>query len=176
MTNKLLILLLAALCASAAAVDRAIILEGAELITVEGPAAPSSARHPEYLSDQIYRRQSDIVNIFNEIYNENPEVQGRLVVMFTLEADGTVSGCVPVENTTGSEELAERICGFIESWWLLRCPEEAYQTWATVTVPYEFLPADEPAADTETAVDEDDGDMEDEDDGGAAATNPYENL
>ena len=136
MIRKLTLIVLVLICTMSPAVDRAIIFEGAELIGVEGPAAPSAARHPEHLSELIFQHQTEIVNIFNEVFNEDPSITGRLVVMFTLEADGRVSGCVATENETGSQELADRICEMIEGWWLTSCWEEAYQSWVTVSVPY----------------------------------------
>jgi len=154
MNRKLWLILLCAV-AACSAVDQKIIFEGAELITVDGPAAPAANRHPEVLSEQLYKRQERIVDIYNEFYFEDPSVVGLIEVMFTLEADGSVSGCIPLVNETGSAELAKRICDNIMGWSLPHVAEDAYQSWVTVSVPYEFLPTgDEEPVEGETEVDE----------------------
>jgi hypothetical protein len=120
------------------------IQEGVELIQVEGPAAESSMRHPQVISEQLYKRQSGVVAVYNDFYFANEEIVGDMRVMFTLEADGTISGCIPVENTTGSPELADAVCNLICTWTLPPVPEAEYQGWVTVTVPYRFIPPRQP--------------------------------
>ncbi len=144
MGRKVLILILLLALLAVAKSEHRVIQEGVELILVEGPAAGSSKRHPEVLSEQLYKRQDRIVDIYNEFYFENEEIVGDIKVMFTLEADGSVSGCIPVENTTGSLELAHAICENILTWTLVPVPEAEYQSWVTVTVPYMFMPPKQP--------------------------------
>jgi|GEM_PF-3504148 len=140
---SLILVLLAALPAVAVS-DFQAIQEGVELIDIEGPAAGSSQRHPQIISEQLYKRQSAIVDIYNDYYFDDENIVGDMVVMFTLEPDGTISGCIPVENTTGSLELAHSICDLILSWTLTSVPEAEYQSWVTVTVPYKFMPPRRP--------------------------------
>ncbi|MCK4595027.1 hypothetical protein KAU45_11030 [bacterium] len=144
MGRKVLILILLPALLAIAKSEHQVIQEGVELILVEGPAAGSSKRHPEVLSEQLYKRQNRIIEIYNEFYFVNEEIVGDIKVMFTLEMDGTISGCVPVENTTGSPELAHAICENILTWTLLSVPEAEYQSWVTVTVPYKFMPPKQP--------------------------------
>jgi len=139
-----LVLVFLVVLPAAAVSDFQVIQEGVELIQVEGPAAGSSQRHPEVISEQLYKRQSSIVDVYNDFYFENEEIVGDMRVMFTLEADGTISGCIPVENTTGSLELADAICELIGTWTLPSVPEAEYQSWVTVTVPYKFMPPRQP--------------------------------
>ncbi len=120
------------------------IQEGVDLIQVEGPAADSSQRHPQIISEQLYKRQSAIVDIYNKFYFDDESIVGEMKLMFTLEADGTISGCIPVQNTTGSPELAHAICDLILTWTLPSVPEAEYQSWVTVTVPYNFIPPRQP--------------------------------
>ncbi len=144
MGRKVLILILLPVLLAVAKNEHQVIQEGVELILVEGPAAGSSMRHPEVLSEQLYKRQNRIIEIYNEFYFENEEIVGDIKVMFTLEMDGIISGCVPVENTTGSPELALAICENILTWTLPSVPEAEYQSWVTVTVPYIFMPPRQP--------------------------------
>ncbi len=139
-----LILVLVAVLPAAAVSDFQAIQEGVDLIQVEGPAADSSQRHPQIISEQLYKRQSAIVDIYNKFYFDDESIIGEMKLMFTLEADGTISGCIPVENTTGSPELAHAICDLILTWTLPSVPEADYQSWVTVTVPYNFIPPREP--------------------------------
>ncbi|MCX7022840.1 MAG: hypothetical protein NTW26_11340 [bacterium] len=138
-----ILVLLAALPAAAVSEFQAI-QEGVELIKVEGPAAGSSQRHPQIISEELYKRQSAIVDVYNGFYFEDQSIVGDMKVMFTLEADGTISGCIPVENTTGSVKLADAICELIVTWTLPPVPEADYQGWVTVTVPYIFMPPRQP--------------------------------
>ncbi|HDR06928.1 MAG TPA: AgmX/PglI C-terminal domain-containing protein [Candidatus Coatesbacteria bacterium] len=124
--------------------DFAAIQEGVELIEVEGPAAGSSQRHPEVVSEELYKRQNAVVDIYNRYYFDNPEITGDMRLMLTIEADGKVSGCVPIENTTGSLELAREVAELILTWTLPSVPEAEYQSWVTVTVPYRFMPPRQP--------------------------------
>ncbi|HUT99426.1 MAG TPA: hypothetical protein VM054_10175, partial [bacterium] len=139
-----LALVLLVVLPAAAVSDFQVIQEGVELIQVEGPAAGSSQRHPEVISEQLYKRQSAVVDAYNDFYFEDSSIVGDMRVMFTLEADGTISGCIPVENTTGSLELAHDICALIGTWTLPSVPEAEYQSWVTVTVPYKFMQPREP--------------------------------
>jgi hypothetical protein len=139
-----LILVLLAVLPAAAVSDFQAIQEGVDLIRVEGPAADSSQRHPQIISEQLYKRQSAIVDIYNKFYFDDENIVGEIELMFTLEADGTISGCIPVSNTTGSPELAHAICDLILTWTLPPVPEADYQSWVTVTVPYNFIPPREP--------------------------------
>jgi hypothetical protein len=139
---SLVLVLLAVL--PVAATEFQAIQEGVELIKIEGPAAGSSQRHPQIISEQLYKRQSAIVDVYNGYYFDDESIVGDMKVMFTLEADGTISGCIPVENTTGSLELAHDICDLIMTWTLPSVPEADYQSWVTVTVPYKFMPPRQP--------------------------------
>jgi hypothetical protein len=139
-----LILVLSAVLPAVAVSDFQAIQEGADLIQVEGPAADSSQRHPQVISEQLYKRQSAIVDVYNKFYFADESIIGEMQLMFTLEADGTISGCIPVENTTGSPELAHAICDLILTWTLPSVPEADCQSWVTVTVPYNFMPPREP--------------------------------
>ncbi|OGD78278.1 MAG: hypothetical protein A2Y64_03295 [Candidatus Coatesbacteria bacterium RBG_13_66_14] len=144
--GRLVSLLLALLVVipAAAVSDFQVIQEGVELIQVEGPAAGSSQRHPQMISEQLFKRQSAVVAVYNEFYFEDSSIVGDMRVMFTLEADGTISGCIPVQNTTGSPELAQAICDLVLTWTLPSVPEAEYQNWVTVTVPYKFMQPRQP--------------------------------
>jgi hypothetical protein len=144
MCRKVLLLVLLTALLAAAKSDYQVIQEGVELIVVEGPGAGSSMRHPEVLSEQLYKRQNRIVETYNGFYFEDEGIVGDMKVMFTLEADGAVSGCIPVENTTGSPELARAVCDEILTWTLPPIPEAEFQGWVTVTVPYMFSPPKQP--------------------------------
>lgn len=127
------------------AASHAITVLGAEMITVEGPGAASANRQPEVLSSEIYNRQSNIEKLFNEYLALDPSISGEIEVMFTLEPGSTISGCVILSNTTGSEELGEAIVERIKLWVFTPQVEEVeYYNWVTVTMPYNFTREEAP--------------------------------
>lgn len=131
----------------AGANSHAIAVLGAELITVEGPGAASANRQPEVLSTELFNRQSNIETIFNEYFALDHSISGEIEVMFTLEPDNTVSGCVVISNTTGSDELGRAIAERIKLWVFTPPIEEAeYYGWVTITMPYSFVLEEAPEA------------------------------
>jgi len=149
--RKLLFLTLILISLVAGAVTHEITVMGAELITVEGPGAASANRQPEIMSAELYNRQSNIENIYNEYIALDPSISGDIEVMFTLEPDSTVSGCIVLSNTTGNEEFGRAIAERIKLWVFTPMIEEAeYYGWVTITMPYSFTGIEEATVETPT--------------------------
>ena len=143
--RKLLFLTLILVGIALGAVTHAITVLGAELITVEGPGAASANRQPEVMSAELYSRQPNIETLYKEYLALDPSISGNIEVMFTLEPDNTVSGCVIVSNTTGNDEFAEAITEQIKTWnFTPQIEEVEYYGWVTITMPYNFTIEDSP--------------------------------
>jgi len=143
--RKLLLFSLILVSLSFGAASHAITVLGAELITVEGPGAASANRQPEIMSAELYSRQPNIETIYNEYLALDPGISGDIEVMFTLEPDNTVSGCIILSNTTGNTEFGKAIAERIKIWNFTPQIEEAeYYGWVTITMPYNFTREEAP--------------------------------
>jgi len=76
---------------------------------VQGEAAKDASRDMKVLSQILQRYQPRIKKVYEDYLKRNPDLSGKMVVKFTIEADGSVSNVVVVSNDLKDSELEREI-------------------------------------------------------------------
>ncbi len=54
--------------------------------------------------------------LYNGYLKDNPDMQGRVAVRFSIDQEGKVLSCEVVESTTGNPEFDQEIAARISTW------------------------------------------------------------
>jgi hypothetical protein len=93
---------------------------------------------PGALARFVKERVKPIQNCYEEQLKLNPKLQGKVVVLFSIQPTGHVGEIGVEENTLGNEAVGSCICAVIGSWEFPFRPSEEVQ----VAYPFIFSPAE----------------------------------
>jgi TonB family protein len=89
------------------------------------------------VSSMIRRRQSAIKRCYEGRLRQNPTLSGKVVVEFSIQTSGRVSGASAAQNTTGDAQLASCVVGVIRRLRWNPGPEDGAVTYS---YPFVFSP------------------------------------
>lgn len=102
---------------------------------VQGEATQNSQRTPMALSNVIKPEQARLVYVYEKWLKKDPNLTGKLVIRFTILANGSVSSVDIVSSTTNNPEFDSTICRYIKRWEFSPISENS----GSVTVVYPFV-------------------------------------
>jgi outer membrane biosynthesis protein TonB len=124
--------------------------EGASEVKEPGKSAPSTQEQaarregesadvdPGALALFVKERLKPIRSCYEEQLKLNPKLQGKVVVLFSIQPTGRVGEIGIEENTLGNEAVGSCICAVIGSWEFPFRPGEEVQ----IAYPFIFSPAE----------------------------------
>jgi hypothetical protein len=92
----------------------------------------------DLLREYVSKRLKIIQNCYQHELDENPDVQGRLVVRFTVTKEGRVGDCGIDNDSLHADNVANCIVGMIDAWSFPFHPVED----TSVSFPFVFQPVD----------------------------------
>ena len=96
-----------------------------------------ASRTAEEIATIFDRNKGAIYAIYNRATRSNPELQGKLVLEFTITPGGDVTGCRVVSSELHDQELENKIVSLVK---LIHFPAEDVAQ-ITTTKPIDFFPA-----------------------------------
>ncbi len=84
--------------------------------TVSGSGSKSANRSPDAISRIVAKHADAIENCYKSEARLNPNLQGSLTVMFTIRANGTVTGARIVDSTLRSKKVESCVVRRISRW------------------------------------------------------------
>jgi protein TonB len=96
-----------------------------------------ASRSAEEIATVFDRNKGAIYALYNRATRSNPELQGKLVLEFTITPDGQVTGCKVVSTELHDSELEAKIISLVK---LFHFPAEDVAQ-ITTTKPIDFFPA-----------------------------------
>ncbi len=96
-----------------------------------------ASRSAEEIATVFDRNKGAIYALYNRATRSNPELQGKLVLEFTITPDGQVTGCKVVSTELHDAELENKIISLVK---LFHFPAEDVAQ-ITTTKPIDFFPA-----------------------------------
>ena len=96
-----------------------------------------ASRTAEEIATIFDRNKGAIYAIYNRATRSNPELQGKLVLEFTISPGGDVTGCRVVSSELHDQELENKIVSLVK---LIHFPAEDVAQ-ITTTKPIDFVPA-----------------------------------
>lgn len=109
---------------------------GAGQATRSGVSGKAS-RSPEEIELVFDRNKGAIYSLYSRALRERPELQGKLVLEFTIAPSGEITACRVVSSELNDPELERRIVARVR---LIRFEAKDVET-LTTTKPIEFFPA-----------------------------------
>ncbi|MFH0921637.1 MAG: AgmX/PglI C-terminal domain-containing protein [Fibrobacterota bacterium] len=76
---------------------------------IEGEAANDASRDMRSLQGVLSKHQPRLKKVYEDFLKRNPALQGKLVVKFTIEADGSISNVIIVSSDLKDNELENEI-------------------------------------------------------------------
>jgi len=95
------------------------------------------ARSREEIELIFDQNKGKLYNLYARALRENPQLQGKMVLEFTIEPDGNVPMCRVVSSELGDKELEGKICSMVRLFHF--APKDVEQI--TTTKPIDFFPA-----------------------------------
>jgi len=83
---------------------------------ITGAAATNSLRSSAVIARIVNQRKQGIEYIYKKYLKTNPSLEGKIVVRFTIAANGDVTACSIVSSTMGNGGLESEICSRIMTW------------------------------------------------------------
>jgi TonB family protein len=96
-----------------------------------------ASRSAEEIATVFDRNKGTIYALYNRATRSNPELQGKLVLEFTITPDGQVTACKVVSTELHDAELEAKIISLVK---LFHFPAEDVAQ-ITTTKPIDFFPA-----------------------------------
>jgi TonB family protein len=111
-------------------------------ISASGTASRSgtsskASRSPEEIEQEFDRNKGAIYALYSRALRDRPELQGKMVLEFTIAPSGEVTACRVVSSELNDPELERKIAARVK---LIRFPARDVET-MTTTKPIEFFPA-----------------------------------
>jgi TonB family protein len=111
-------------------------------ISAKGNASRSGAsgkgsRSPEEIELEFDRNKGAIYALYSRALRDRPELQGKMVLEFTISPSGEVTACRVVSSELNDPELERKIVARVKA---IRFPARDVET-MTTTKPIEFFPA-----------------------------------
>ena len=121
---------------TATAVTSSVALASAANRNVHSGGGGKPARSPEEIALVFDRNKGRIYSLYARALRENAELQGKLVLEFTIAANGTVTDCRVVSSELKDPELEKKIIALVRLFQFQ--PEDVDPV--TATKPIDFFP------------------------------------
>jgi len=121
---------------TATAVTSSVALAGAANRNVHSGGGGKPARSPEEIALVFDRNKGRIYNLYARALRENAELQGKLVLEFTIAPNGSVTMCRVVSSELKDPELEQKIIALVRLFQFQ--PEDVDAV--TATKPIDFFP------------------------------------
>jgi periplasmic protein TonB len=121
---------------TATAVTSSVALASAANRNVHSGGGGKPARSPEEIALVFDRNKGRIYNLYARALRDNAELQGKLVLEFTIAANGTVTDCRVVSSELKDPELEKKIIALVRLFQFQ--PEDVDPV--TATKPIDFFP------------------------------------
>ncbi len=121
---------------TATAITSAVALASAANRNVHSGGGGKPARSPEEIALVFDRNKGRIYNLYARALRENAELQGKLVLEFTIAPNGTVTMCRVVSSELKDPELEQKIIALVRLFQFQ--PEDVDAV--TATKPIDFFP------------------------------------
>lgn len=121
---------------TATAVSSSVALASAANRNVHSGGGGKPARSPEEIALVFDRNKGRIYNLYARALRENAELQGKLVLEFTIAPNGTVTMCRVVSSELKDPELEQKIIALVRLFQFQ--PEDVDAV--TATKPIDFFP------------------------------------
>jgi periplasmic protein TonB len=95
------------------------------------------ARSREEIELIFDQNKGKLYNLYARALRENPQLQGKMVLEFTIEPDGNVPMCRVVSSDLGDKDLEAKICSMVRLFHFAAKDVEQI----TTTKPIDFFPA-----------------------------------
>ncbi len=89
-------------------------IEVSNVENIQGEAAKDASRDMKTLSQILQKYQPRLKKVYEDFLKRNPDLSGKMVVKFTIEADGSVSGVNVVSSDLNDRELERNLVRYIE--------------------------------------------------------------
>jgi TonB family protein len=83
---------------------------------ITGSAALNSLRSSAVITRIVNQRKAGIGDIYKKYLEADPNLEGKLVVSFTVAASGAVTACSVVSSTLGNAAIDQEVCDHIMTW------------------------------------------------------------
>ena len=83
---------------------------------ITGAAATDSLRSSAVIARIVNQRKAGIEYIYKKYFRADPNLEGKLVVKFTVAALGGVTACSVVSSTLGNAALEQEVCDRVLTW------------------------------------------------------------
>jgi TonB family protein len=118
------------------AVNSRIAAVGSDNRATRTGSSGKGARSQEEIELEFDRNKGAIYALYSRALRERPELQGKMVLEFTIAASGEVTACRVVSSELGDPELERRIVARVRA---IRFPARDVES-ITTTKPIEFFP------------------------------------
>ena len=92
-------------------------------------------RSPESIMRTVIKEMGGLRTIYNGYLENDPDLNGKIVVNFTIEAPGEVSEITVKESTIGNQDFDKEVCSEIKTWRFEKIEGSESQT---ITYPFVF--------------------------------------
>ncbi len=83
---------------------------------ITGAAAADDLRSSAVIARIVNQRKAGIEYIYKKYFKADPDLEGKLVVRFTVAASGAVTACSVVSSTLGNAAIDQEVCDRILMW------------------------------------------------------------
>lgn len=83
---------------------------------ITGAAAADSLRSSAVIARIVNQRKAGLEYIYKKYFKTDPDLEGKLVVRFTVASSGAVTACSVVSSTLGNAALEQEVCDRILIW------------------------------------------------------------
>jgi TonB family protein len=102
-----------------------------------GEGSGDSNRSMTDILEAVVRHNGELSQIYNQFLKHDPDLQGTVVVSFTINSSGQVINAYVVSSTLGNPDMEQRILSAVYGWYFPAYPEGETQ----VTYPFVFSPS-----------------------------------
>lgn len=102
-----------------------------------GEGSGDSNRSMTDILEAVVRHNGELNQIYKQFLKQDPDLQGTVVVSFTINSSGQVSNAYIVLSTLGNPDMEQRILSAVYGWYFPAYPEGETQ----VTYPFVFSPS-----------------------------------
>jgi TonB family protein len=102
-----------------------------------GEGSGDSNRSMTDILEAVVRHNGELNQIYKQFLKQDPDLQGTVVVSFTINSSGQVINAYVVSSTLGNPDMEQRILSAVYGWYFPAYPEGETQ----VTYPFVFSPS-----------------------------------
>lgn len=89
-------------------------IEVSNVGNIQGEAANDASRDMKTLSQILQKYMPRLKKVYEDFLKRNPDLSGKMVVKFTIEADGSVSDVIVISSDLKDRELERNLVRYIE--------------------------------------------------------------